>query len=45
MSIYLTEEQFNKVLEADINPIPYCAVQQFIDDVKNIKEVIVYELS
>ena len=45
MNICLTEEQFKKVLDADNDPIPYFAIQQFLDDVKNIKEVIVYELS
>lgn len=45
MAIYLTEEQYEKVLEADKASVPISAIEQFLNDIKNIDEVISYELS
>lgn len=47
--IYLTEEQYNKVLEAENNPINYDYIQQFLSEVRKFEsehpEVKTYELS
>ena len=45
MTIYLTEEQYGKVLEADKASVPILAVEQFLNDAKDINEVLSYELS
>ena len=44
--IYLTEEQYKKVIEADNNPINDDYIQQFLSEVRVLyPEVTVYELS
>ena len=45
MTIYLTEEQYEKVLEADIASVPILTIEQFLNDIKGIDEVLSYELS
>ena len=43
MTIYLTEEQYKKVLEADEASSE--AINKFLKDTENYKEVLIYELS
>lgn len=43
MTIYLTEEQYKKVLEADEASSE--AIDKFLEDTKKYKEVKIYELS
>lgn len=43
MTIYLTEEQYKKVLEADEASSE--AINKFLKDTENYKEVSIYELS
>jgi hypothetical protein len=47
--IYLTEEQYKKVLEAKYNPINEDYIQQFLSEVREFEEahpeVKTYELS
>ena len=47
MNIHLTQEQYNKVLEADKAPIPYKAIREFKEKVNNIsiEGIKIYELS
>ena len=45
MAIYLTEEQYKKVLGADKASVPILAIEQFLNDTKDIDEVLSYELS
>jgi hypothetical protein len=45
MTVYLIEEQYEKVIEADKASVPILAIEQFLNDIKGIDEVLSYELS